>query len=1254
MLADDIAPSFGSATVADMTFTNGVEFFTKTSDVSTYGLPAATGGNGTLSYTLSPALPKGIVFTEGKMFTIEGRYLTGTPAEVAAAKTYTYTVTDADGDTASLTFTLEVKEPDTAPSFGSKTIASQSWTEDSAITSLVLPAATGGNGTLGYTLSPALPSGLSLDASTRTVSGTPGAAKDATTYTWTVADADGDTASLTFTITVEAADTAPSFGTATVANQSWTQYTAISAVTLPAATGGDGALSYTLSPALPSGVSFDATARTLSGRPSAASAAKTYTLTVADADTNTASSDTDTVTFSLTVAAATEPSFVGEAVAIKHVVNSTEGCLAVESGTKSNGQNVKTEACDGSDAQKWRLERRTSGSRIGAYKAVSHLGGGTHCLDNRGDFSTDGRIGIWSCVSDTHGAAANQSVWLTAASGGGYNLTFTNASTEVALWAYRTNTDVSGEAGQKLVPPASLADTAAVWMFGAPDTAPAFGSVSVASQGWTQHETVPTLVLPAATGGDGTVTYSLSPTLPSGVSFDATTRTISGRPTAESSSRTYTLTATDADGDTATLTFSASVGRPSFVNKEWVQLKQQAKDGSIRCLDIKYGAATLGTFVQTVGCNGTDAQKWKFERRSNGKYTLVSKMTTNLWILGTIYYCVDNRGTFDKLDHVHIYSCHGDNHASVANQLLTLESTSDGDGFRLKFSSGSNHMYFGTLTNGGYAYSIRTSQATSTYKKETRWYIDDDRAMTVSVADAQAHEDDGALDFQVTLSRTVRLDSTVTVSYTTRDVTATAGSDYTATSGKLTFEGGERSKTVSVPVLDDSHEDDGETMELVLSSPTGASISDGTGVGTINNQGAMVKDWLARFGRTVADHVLDGVKARLDADRTPGTKVSIAGHSLGADPAFDAETAHPFDQGAEHTMSERELLLGSSFALTGEADASGGTVGLWARAAQSSFDGKAKGRAIDGEVTTGMLGADYARESWLVGLMVSHSNAEGGDSTGAEMEASLTAATGYGALEVSPRVQALGRGRTRHRRALAHRDRGGKPHRHRHRLVDGRRGDAKRPRREPRRRGGARPRLRRDVDPHHLRCSQERGGKPRRRLGQRDPASARPRRGLEPAPCRRRALQPHRRARPSPRRRRRRDGPWRRGRRGPCLDRPRLRPLARPQGPHPALARRQRLRGAGHLRRPHLRPPPGERTRTLALAPARARRRLKRSERPPRREPARKDRRHRHLRALDDRGRLGVLGHRRALHRKPLRGRGSHRRRARLQPRMAP
>jgi len=65
-------------------------------------LPEATGGNGELTYTLSPDVP-------GLTFIASMRQLTGTPT---AAGTYamTYTVTDGDGDTDTLSFTITVEE----------------------------------------------------------------------------------------------------------------------------------------------------------------------------------------------------------------------------------------------------------------------------------------------------------------------------------------------------------------------------------------------------------------------------------------------------------------------------------------------------------------------------------------------------------------------------------------------------------------------------------------------------------------------------------------------------------------------------------------------------------------------------------------------------------------------------------------------------------------------------------------------------------------------------------------------------------------------------------------------------------------------------------------------------------------------------------------------------------------------------------------------------------------------------------------
>jgi len=69
-------------------------------------------------------------------------------------------------------------------------------------------------------------------------------------------------------------------------------------------------------------------------------------------------------------------------------------------------------------------------------------------------------------------------------------------------------------------------------------------------------------ILPAARGGSGSFTYSLSPTLPDGLSFDAATRAITGVPTHELSSTTFTLTATDSDGLTGSSEFKIIVETP--------------------------------------------------------------------------------------------------------------------------------------------------------------------------------------------------------------------------------------------------------------------------------------------------------------------------------------------------------------------------------------------------------------------------------------------------------------------------------------------------------------------------------------------------------------------------------------------------------------------------------------------------------------------------------------------------------------------
>ena len=166
-------------------------------------------------------------------------------------------------------------------------IADQNYVQNRAITSLTLPAASGDD-PITYELSPSPPDGLIFDVATRVLSGTPTVASAARTYTYTATDIDGQSASLSFAITVEANDP-PIFGAGIgVADQNYVQNRAITSLTLPAASGDD-PITYELSPSPPDGLIFDVATRVLSGTPTVASAARTYTYTATDIDGQSAS-----------------------------------------------------------------------------------------------------------------------------------------------------------------------------------------------------------------------------------------------------------------------------------------------------------------------------------------------------------------------------------------------------------------------------------------------------------------------------------------------------------------------------------------------------------------------------------------------------------------------------------------------------------------------------------------------------------------------------------------------------------------------------------------------------------------------------------------------------------------------------------------------------------------------------------------------------------------------------------------------------
>ena len=237
----------------------------------------------------------------------------------------------------------------------------------------------------------------------------------------------------------------------------------------------------------------------------------------------------------------------------------------------------------------------------------------------------------------------------------------------------------------------------------------------------------------------------------------------------------------------------------------------------------------------------------------------------------------------------------------------------------------------------------------------------------LSVADTQVREAEGAvLSFRVTLDEAQA--SAVSVRYATSDGTATAGADYEAVSGALRFGPGETAKTVSVPVLNDAHDEGSETLALALSAPFGAEVADGTATGTIVNTDPMPRAWITRFGRTVGLQAIEAIGDRLSG--AGGTEVVVGGVGLSGPGAYAGtplgeeadwpigpeDEAWSPDGDNGRGMTGRELLLGSSFRFGAGGEDGGPAWTAWGRFATSSFDGEEAGLSLSGDVTTGFLG----------------------------------------------------------------------------------------------------------------------------------------------------------------------------------------------------------------------------------------------------------------------------------------------------------
>jgi Calx-beta domain/Domain of unknown function (DUF4114) len=109
---------------------------------------------------------------------------------------------------------------------------------------------------------------------------------------------------------------------------------------------------------------------------------------------------------------------------------------------------------------------------------------------------------------------------------------------------------------------------------------------------------------------------------------------------------------------------------------------------------------------------------------------------------------------------------------------------------------------------------------------------------TQNILEKNAGDPANSATFQVQLSG--KSATNITVNYTTTNGTATAGSDYTATSGQLTFlAGSTTAQTITVPITPDNNVEPDETFTVQLSNPVGASIGSSLATATILNDDSL-------------------------------------------------------------------------------------------------------------------------------------------------------------------------------------------------------------------------------------------------------------------------------------------------------------------------------------------------------------------------------------------------------------------------------
>jgi Ca2+-binding RTX toxin-like protein len=286
------------------------------------------------------------------------------------------------------------------------------------------------------------------------------------------------------------------------------------------------------------------------------------------------------------------------------------------------------------------------------------------------------------------------------------------------------------------------------------------------------------------------------------------------------------------------LTTVSSVGSPTFsgnsaTDDDGTETNNDDFFGNISIIPAN---VTLAVSSVSVLENGTTNLVYTFTR--TGPTT--NALTVNYSITGTAD-ATDYTGATPGTGKTITFA------AGSATATLTIDPTAD-------TTIEANETVALTLTTGtGYVIGT-TAAVTGT--------ITNDDFPTLSINDITVVEGKDASAF-LTVSLSEPINQTVSVNYTITAINATAGSDYTTTSGTLTLAPNSTFVTISIPILNDDINESLEAFTVALSNPVNAKLSSNTNdsIGEVNISDTWYSGLTSTLPNGVENLTLIGVNA---------------------------------------------------------------------------------------------------------------------------------------------------------------------------------------------------------------------------------------------------------------------------------------------------------------------------------------------------------------------------------------------------------